>query len=773
MTATERTPSTTHLEALQDLLQRSLYALLFSAFVLSGALIVASDVLLPSNSKVELEVGKVAPRDLLAPRSLKYESQVLTEAKKEAEIARVRPVYDPPDPGVMSAQLQLARQILDYIENVLHDEFATSNQKSADIRAITDLSLDDDVVAMLVAIDEDNQWRAIDDQVIRLLERVMSGEVREDTIQAERDALENRISASYSESDTKIITAIVSDLLRVNAFYNEELTRRAQLDAAANVPVEVRTFAKGQMIIRAGEIATEAHIEALEEFGLLQIAGRKIERLVGGVIAMALVAALLGGYIHTYYLNVYEDPPFLTVLAVLFLLFLAGAQFIDPQNKTEPYYFPAAALAFLVMTLVDAQLAVFVAMTLAAVVGITVGNSLEFAVLIALGSAIGVLSLGRTDRLNAYFRAGLVVSLIGMTIAVLFALTVDNAPPVATVFWQIVASLANGLFSATVALMGLYVLSNVLNIPTSLKIVELQQPNHPLLQRLLREAPGTYQHSLQVANLAELGAQRIGANAALVRVAAMYHDVGKMLNPHFFVENQADGVNPHDALDDPLHSARIILGHVTEGDRLARRYRLPRRIRDFILEHHGTTRVMYFYQQAMARVTQPDQAIDPAAFTYPGPIPRSRETAILMLADGCESSVRARRPHTRDDIAETVDHIFEMRLQERQLDESGLTLNDLRMLRDTFMTALQGVFHPRIAYPSTPGQAEEALPAGDMTQIALTSSVHADDAGGVPEKTVPAAGSKVQRKEKETVAAPAVANPESATKPPGMPTVKS
>lgn len=702
MTPNEALPSRPELAT--GFLQRGVYALLFGAFVLLGAFIVASDMLFPSTARVELEVGDVAPRDLLAPRGLKYESRVLTEAKREAEMARVRPIYDPPDPSVTSAQLQVARQILDFIENVLHDDFATQEQKEADIRAITELSLDNEVIATIAQIDDDSQWRAIDDQIIRLLERVMSGEVREDTIQTERENLENRISASYSETEVKIITGIVGDLLRVNAFFNEELTRQAQLDAAANVPVEVRTFAKGQMIIREGEIATAAHIEALEQFGLLQATRRTVERLAGGVIMMALVALLLGSYVHTYHPKIFDDPRFLLVLGVLYLIFLAGAQLVDPENDTHPYYFPAAALAFLVMTLVDSQLAIVTSMTLAVVVGFMTGSSLEFSVLVALGSAIGVLSLGRTDRLNTFFRAGLVVGLAGVCIAFLFALGGDSTPPMITVFWQVVGSLANGLFSATVALMGLYVLSNVLNIPTSLKIVELQQPNHPLLQRLLREAPGTYQHSLQVANLAELGAQRIGANASLVRVAAMYHDVGKMLNPHFFVENQADNVNPHDVLDDPYKSARIILGHVTEGDRLARQYRLPRRIRDFILEHHGTTRVIYFYQKALDRAADTDYNVDPADFAYPGPRPQSRETAILMLADGCESSVRARRPQSKDDIAETVDYIFDTRLRDHQLDDSDLTLNDLQMLRETFLTALQGVFHPRIVYPNVPGQ---------------------------------------------------------------------
>ncbi len=692
-------------------LQRGVYVLLFVTFVLSGALIVSSDVLMPSRSKVELKVGDVAPRDLLAPRSLKYESEVLTQAKREAEMARVRPIYDPPDPNVKSAQLQLARQILDYIENVLHDDFATPEQKKADLRAITELSLSDEVIDALVAIEDETVWQRIDEQVMRLLERVMSDEVREDTLQAERDDLRNRISSSFSESEVQIITDIVDDLLRVNAFYNEELTHQAQLEAAERVPTEVRTFAKGQMIIRAGEIATEAHIEALEQFGLLQGTQRKVERLLGGMVLMALVALVVGAYIRSFHPKIYAEPAFLVLLAVLFLLFLLGARPLNAENRVQPYYYPAAALAFLVMTLAGPQLAILMAALLALTAGFVVGRSLEFATLIVLGSTVGVLSLGRTERLNAYFRAGGLVSATGVLVAVFFALGLEDAPSSIVVAAQVFGALANGVLSAGVALVGLYVLSNVLNIPTSLKLVELQQPNHPLLQRLLREAPGTYQHSLQVANLAELGAQRIGANGALVRVAAMYHDVGKILNPHFFVENQADGANPHDILDDPWQSAKIILGHVTEGERLARRYRLPSRVRDFILEHHGTTQVMYFYRKALERAEKTGQEVRIEDFTYPGPRPQSRETAILMLADGCESSVRARRPQSKEDIAEAVDYIFKMRLEGGQLDESNLTLNDLRMLRDTFITALQGIFHPRIVYPKAPEQKMPPQPA--------------------------------------------------------------
>ncbi|MEB2288698.1 MAG: HDIG domain-containing protein [Anaerolineae bacterium] len=712
-------------EGLHRTLRKSVYMLLLAAFVLSGSVIMASDALFPSGAGVALEAGDVSPYDILAPRSLKYDSEVLLQAKRDAEVAAVRPIYDPPDASVKSEQLQRARQILDFIENVRYDDFATPAQAEADIDAITDLDLPAPAISVLLSIEDNDRWRDIDAQVMRLLERVLSGEVRDDNIQAKRGDLPNLISASYSEAEVQIITGIVADLMRVNTYFNEELTRQAQLQVAESVPVEVRSFAQGQMIIRAGELATAAHIEALEQFGLLQPTRRRIERFAGALLLTTLVAVVLGVYLWKFYLKVFFNPSLIVVLGVAFLLFLGSVSIMNGEDRVLLYFFPASALSLLVATLVGHQFAIVISVFFAAMAGLVTGGSLEFTVLIGLAGTVGVLSLDRTERLNAYFMAGLAVAACGIGTALLFALRGEGAPDPVTVLSQMVGSFVNGLLSAAVGLAALYVTSNTLNIPTSLKLVELMQPNHPLLQRLLREAPGTYQHSLQVANLAELGAQRVNANAPLVRVAAMYHDVGKILNPHFFVENQVDGVNPHDALDDPLQSARIIIGHVSEGLRLGRQYRLPSRLREFITEHHGTTQTLYFYRKAQERAGDAD-AVDARDFTYPGPRPQTREAAILMLADGCESSVRARRPQSKEDIEETVNYIFDERLECGQLDESELTLNDLHALRETFLTALQGVFHPRIAYPGTPSQkalpAEVAAPAATPEPAAPASS---------------------------------------------------
>jgi putative nucleotidyltransferase with HDIG domain len=230
-----------------------------------------------------------------------------------------------------------------------------------------------------------------------------------------------------------------------------------------------------------------------------------------------------------------------------------------------------------------------------------------------------------------------------------------------------------------------------------MRLIELSRPDHPLLQRLLREAPGTYHHSLMVANLAEQAAERIGADALLIRVGAYYHDVGKTARPYFFTENQFEGVNPHDHLD-PHTSAEVIIDHVTYGLELARRYRLPRRVRAFIPEHHGTNRASFLYDKALQLVGD-GALIDENDFRYSGSKPQSKETALVMLADGCEAAVRSMRPTSAEELAEVVNRIIDQRVADGQLNECDLTLRDLEITRETFISALKGAFHPRIRYP--------------------------------------------------------------------------
>ena len=241
----------------------------------------------------------------------------------------------------------------------------------------------------------------------------------------------------------------------------------------------------------------------------------------------------------------------------------------------------------------------------------------------------------------------------------------------------------------------LYIAGLPMRIITPLQLMDLSRPSHPLIQQLLTMAPGTYHHSLMVANLAEHAAERIGADALLTRVGAYYHDVGKTLHPYFFIENQLDGsINPHDQLD-PLMSAKVLHNHVSDGLKMAHKHRLPIEIQAFIAEHHGTTRAGSGYFRALK--DNPDT--DDKPFRYPGPRPRSRETAILMLADGCEAIVRAKRPAHADETSKLISKIVIERLNDHQLDDSDLTLRDIEMVRQSFAETLRGIYHPRIDYP--------------------------------------------------------------------------
>lgn len=275
------------------------------------------------------------------------------------------------------------------------------------------------------------------------------------------------------------------------------------------------------------------------------------------------------------------------------------------------------------------------------------GSVFEHTALILVGGIIGALALRRSERLNSFFFAGLMVFIGYVAVAISFVVTSTDPNRVTELILLILYSFMNGILTAAATIAAMYIITLLFNLPTALKMIELSQPNQPLLQRLLREAPGTYQHSLQVANLCEQAANAIGADAQLIHVAALYHDIGKMLNPAFFTENQRDMGNPHDALNDPYRSAEIIISHITEGDELAKQYRLPTRIRDFIREHHGTQEVFVFYQQALALADGDASQVDANDFRYPGPKPQSRETAIMMLADGAEASVRARQPKNK------------------------------------------------------------------------------------------------------------------------------
>jgi putative nucleotidyltransferase with HDIG domain len=692
------------------------WALLGAIFLSAASAIVAFTTLTPAEP-VTLNVGQVAPYDILAPISITYESEVLTRLARQAAADAVRDVYDPPNPSVLRQQVQHARKVLTYIENVRADPYGTLPQRIADLRAIEGFSFPDELPALLLGL-SDREWRDVDAQVIALLERTMREQIREDTLPEVYARLPNLVSITVSETQAAVVVSLVRNLIKPNAFLNEERTRSARRAAADAVQPVTRNFLQGQLVVRSGTIVTEADLEALTKLKLIQPPDQRLRILGSALMAVLLITALGAIYARRYHPDLFGNVRLLIFLGGLFLLFLGGARFYTLPEYIISRAYPVAAFALIVVALTNVQIAFAASSALSLLLGLTMNASLELTVLAGASSVAAILTLRRAERLESYFMAGLVISGANMVVSLLFALLQNTTEPTRLLL-VIPAGLLSGLLSAGLGLVGLYIGSSLLNVPSSIKLLALSQPSQPLLQRLLREAPGTYQHSLQVANLAELAAERIGADAQLVRVGALYHDIGKLHAPLFFVENQAEGVNPHETLS-PRDSARIIIAHVIEGEKLARRERLPHIFIDFIRQHHGTTRVLYFYGKALEAANGDENAVNPAHFTYPGPRPRSREAAILMLADTSESVIRSKRTRDKQEIADIIHEIVQSRLVDGQLDESGLTINDLKTIQEVFVSSLQGVFHPRIAYPALPPRDTQEIKALPATALSPT-----------------------------------------------------
>jgi putative nucleotidyltransferase with HDIG domain len=729
-------------ERIEIYIRRFWVALAATMSVLFATLIVAFDDIFVSFDAINtLEVGEVAPRTIAAPATSRpFESAILTEEARQQASDSVPVLFDPPDPNVARQQTQLTQQIIDFINNVRADVYATIDQKSEDINNITALTLDERIVTSLLRLN-DETWTDVANEILSVLPRVMRETIQPNQLETVKGQLTIQVSVRFNPQERDIIVSFLEDLIRPNTFENLEATEAARQMAAEAVEPIQRTFVRGETIVNEGEIVTVADYEAIQALGLLRSEDRQLSAIGRAFVSSVIVLVLVGLYSLRFVPNfVLNDTFMLALTAIVFLIALMGARFFGIYGNL--YIYPAAAMAMILTTIVGSPIAVITSLGLAFLTGIMAGNSLEVAVLFAAGSITAILGLRRVDRLNTFFVAGFLTGVINAAVVGVFILAAPNPPENIQAVGQIVLAFINGaLIAPTTSFAILYVLTQLFNLPTVVKLLDLAQPSKPLLQRLLREAPGTYQHSLQVANLAEQAAHAIGADAQMTHVAALYHDIGKMNNPLYFTENQQDIGNPHDALNDPYRSADIIIGHITEGDEMARQYRLPNRLRDFIREHHGTTQVFVFYQQALQRADGDANSIDIADFTYPGPMPQSRETAILMLADSCEAAVRSVKPNSKSEITELITKIFNQKRDHGQLDASGLTLRDLQIIRQTFIDILLGMFHPRINYQEAvnPNRAKNT-PAKSTTttkQVTGTHSAVKTSEGTTSSKTSP------------------------------------
>ena len=664
-------------------------------------------------SQLTLEVGDVSPRDIRAPSRITYVSDIETEtARRNAEMAVAEIYdYDPTDTTIAREQIRHAGKIFDYIAAVRHDSYASPEEKMEMVAAISGVDLPPMVVADSVTLEEE-LWDEVVAKSTEILGEVLDEEIRSDQLAAVQDRV-HVFEPELTEQQAVLVEEWVRSFIVPNSYPNPQATEEARARAREAVEPVYITLEDGQVVVREGEVTTPVAREALVKLGLLQprVEWTDIAARVLFTSLLTLILALYLTTLHPTFWNNWRDVLLLGFLASAAIL---AAKLMIPGHVVLGYLFPLATASMLLTALVDLEIAIVVTAILSPLIGLIAGGSLEFAVYAFAGGVVSSLRLWRIEKLNAFLWAGLYVALSNLSVVLVFRALEQDHDLLGTL--QIAgASVANAVLAMSLTLGGFFLFSNLLKITTSLQLLELGRPTHPLLHELLQKAPGTYHHSLLVGNLAEQAAQAIGANPLLARVGAYYHDIGKMLRPYFFAENQTDGENPHDRLD-PETSAQIITTHVKDGLQLARKYGLPKEIQDFIPQHHGTATSSYFYRQACEQGGASGQT-DKERFRYPGPRPRSREAAILMLADEVEAVSRANRPGSVEEIEALVDKRIRKRLDDGQLDDSNLTLRDLQKVRGTFVNVLQGTFHPRIKYPEDTLEEEgESSNSGDRAK---------------------------------------------------------
>jgi hypothetical protein len=645
-------------------------------------------------SAPEFRAGDVSPQDVVAPRTLEYISEISTTRQLEAAAQAVPLVYTLPDTAVARRQLERLRATLAYITSVRADTFATPEQKMADLAALEDIHIAQDTAGRILAL-SDARWQTIQQEAIVALEQVMRSTIREDRVEEARRSVPALVSLALPEDQADIVAELVAGFVLPNSIYSDELTEAARQAARdAVVPIS-RTYVTGELIVQRGQVLTPQMMEALDQLGLAQ-PGNRWQDVASAASLTSLIMLLVLLYVRRSPLR--YDLRGLTIIVSLLMIFLFGGRMILPDHAIIPYIFPFAAFSLILASLYGTETAVFFTLPLAILISYNLPNSLDLTLFYLLSGIFGVFILGSARRVMSFFWAGTAIALAGSAVILAYRLPNPNADLLG-VLSLVGVAVVNGVASSSLTILLQYFLAQFLGLTTPLQLMEISRPDHPLLQFILRNAPGTYQHSLQVANLSEQAAEQIGADTLLTRVGALYHDAGKALKPFYFIENQvSNSVNLHEELD-PVTSARIIIQHVKDGLDLADKYRLPRRVKDFIAEHHGTMITLYQYYQAVEAAGGDENLVDEEEFRYPGPKPQSRETAILMLADSSEASVRAERPKDEDELRALLKKVIGNRLATGQLDETKLTLNDLDKIVESFTATLRGTYHPRIEYP--------------------------------------------------------------------------
>lgn len=645
--------------------------------------------------KYSLIEGEIANVDIKATREVVDE--IATKAREKQAVESVPLQYNK-KPEIKNNVIEDIDKLFNKIPLVANLEIS-DKEKINKLREGINIKLSDEDYMELLKLEKDdlaNLKATLVKTISELYDGVNisdgSAGDNSDDIKKAREFITERINDSELNKKTlkNLATAIAYSEIKPNFFYDEEKTEELRQEAKKRAPVVIK---KGQIIVKEGEPVTKAQIDILEKLGLLNSKDSfewYIYLSLG--ILIALVMTIQWVYIRKFNREVFNNLSKLGLINIFTCMFVIFARVLSKQ----PFLIPLACIPMLFTLLIDGKLSLVVN----GLTCILISCAVEFNVEITLLAIINVLSISiilkKMQQRNDILYSVLYVSIINviLTFSAGVLLSNNTVDVVKKAGFSLVGSMLSGVF--TIGFLPFF--ESTFDIVTTIKLLELSNPNNPLLKRLLMEAPGTYHHSVLVGNLAEMAAEQVGGSPVLARVASYYHDIGKVKRPYFFKENQLGNDNPHDKIN-PNLSTLIITAHVKDGIELAEEYKIPKVIRDIIEQHHGTTLVKYFYITMKNSMENPEE-IKEEDFRYPGPKPESKEAAIIMLADSVEAAVRSINDPTKGKIEEMVNNIIKGKLNEGQLDNCDLTLKDIDKIRNSFVKILLGIYHQRIEYPT-------------------------------------------------------------------------
>lgn len=536
--------------------------------------------------------------------------------------------------------------------------------------------------------------------LITLLKNNVQSEISTDVLLTTTSAfaLASEKIVNHKEVRTDILLNIIRDRITPNVLLDERLTAELEKQAVENVSVTKGMVQEGEIIIEQGSIVNDETYRKLESLRIAyedhsKIKGNRYLVSLGQFLLVGLVIFLLMVFLYLFRKDIFYDNRKISLILLVItgmLIFLSWAIKI---NLPSLYYIPYCAVPIIVRILFDTRLALNIHLLVVLIASFFVPNSFEFAFMQISAGMVAIYSIKNLVRREQFLTSALLI-LLNYFMAYL-GISLIREGTITAVEW---IKFVPFIFSVLLSLLAyplIYLFEKMFGITSDITLMELTNANSTLLRELSFKAPGTFHHSLQVANLAEAAIYKIGGNSLLVRAGALYHDIGKIENPQFFIENQVKGINPHDKL--PYEdSAQIIIKHVVNGVELAKKHNLPEVIIDFIQTHHGTTRVDYFYQSFLKNF--PEKIIDENTFRYPGPIPFSKETAVLMLADSVEAASRSLKEPDAESVNNLVERIIDYKLEQKQLNDSNITLKDIASIKLIFKTMLMSIYHIRIDY---------------------------------------------------------------------------